>query len=1400
MPDEVKWLLPIVVGQSWPEGDEDAMRRMADAWRTAADGIDGVQSSANGGAQQVKSAMEGKTGEAFTKLWKDIGDGGESALPKLKEACEKLANSCDDAALDVEHTKLTIIASLIALAIQIAAMLAAAPATFGASTAGIAAAQGITRAVVLQIFKQLVFSILKNVAIEVATSVAIEFAVQGTQVAMGNRDGLDGGKFKEAAISGAIGGAVGGVFEGVGKSVGRGAGDAVGDAAGDAAGNAGTAAGRAAGDAAGDAAGEAAESAAKSIGKEAVKEGALGAAEGAVGSVAEQAIMEGKIDWGDVGTGAMSGGATGAGMGGLGAGKEHFGGNVDVPDTDGGSSSTGSSSDSGGSSSSDSGSSSSDSSSSGSDSGGSSSDSGGSSSGSSSSSSDSGSSSSDSGTSASSSDSGSSSSGSSSSDSGGSSESGSRSSSSDSGSGGSSDSGGSSSGASTASTSDSSDGSGGSGSSDRSSGGADSSSGGSSAADSSSSSGGSSAPEARSASSDSPSPTSDSGSSSSEARSGPSADSPSSGGDSGRSAAPSTSDASGSPSGGDGGGPSRSGGGDSTPSAGTSDSGSRESSGSGGTSGAGMAHSGGGGTSPSSPSGGSGGSSFSGTLTGDPDRSPSSPASTTASSNVDAPPAPAASGAPAAAGPAPRADQPAAGGPMGGVAGGAPGATGGGSTSSAGGGRPGGSGGWTGTAGTPGAAARPTGGDAGPRPDTSRQGPASRGPATPDAPSRPNTRPDGGVPQQRTQQGPSTTPPRPEATTPRPDAPTQRPDGTAPRPEGPGQRPNGSTPEEAGRPNGTSPETQRPDDGSNPSRPDHDGPDPHDTDGKQDGPDRHDDSDQHQDADPGTPERQEQIDAAEANRQGTPAGSSFHDDPNMRDLASRVPDDGVHHTVDVHALPDGRVRIGDNTFSAKEFADMLRRDPNFDGSKPVRLLSCDAGTSGLARDLANELGTPVTAPRGLAWTDGNGRVFASDMGPDGRPGWPPNGGWDTHNPDGTTTSASNDGFHPPRDGEDPGDAPDDAKARGKSGEGDWRDRPYEGSGRTPRDKVNDPDYIDRHYYRREKDGRVELVWRSQREDVDSNGNALPGQRDDNGALTRKRTDEYGEPKLDVKLVDGKPVLADDLPAPEPYYPKGSDSAPYPRDVQQRIEQQIEANMERHRREGDDRPLSHENRPSIAADADHARAQYDQAKAEAAESGKIQPDSSKREIERALDDDVVADKKYHATIRTKLGEETGEAVADRFSRDFISRTWREDANTDPVQTNVGSAGGRSGADEFDQIREPVDGEFLVTEAKGPYASYDDRWDMTGSRRVQQGHPAYFDTVLSKLFISDPELATRISLARQLDLEDGRTPPRVQYIGVQATIKGDSIGYQATEFDLDPPKLDPLRNQNDDAGER
>ncbi|MEV0703040.1 GH-E family nuclease [Saccharopolyspora sp. NPDC050389] len=512
-------------------------------------------------------------------------------------------------------------------------------------------------------------------------------------------------------------------------------------------------------------------------------------------------------------------------------------------------------------------------------------------------------------------------------------------------------------------------------------------------------------------------------------------------------------DLSGSPSGG-----SSPHGGGSSPDAGGSPSGGSSPHG-GGSSGGGMP--GGGGT----HSGGSGGggshspSSF--------DR-PSNP-SGTSSSSVDAPAAPQTAPSPNA----PRTDQPNAGAPAGGAMGGGMhggGAGGGGASPSGGGSRPGSGGGWTGTPGSPGAAGRPPSTpDAPPRPrgpegsgtrPPERPTAAPRGSAGPDAPPRPNGGPTGSPrptgPDSRGPGGPGA--PRTDAPGSRPDAPNQRPDAGGPgsKPDttkapdttktpdsskspDPTKSPDGTkSPDTSNQPDSKGPDTDKPKDGADSQRePDTtDKPkDGTDSQSEPDGPDKpKDDADKPHEPDadkpePGTPEYDQKIndgaDTLDNNR--TDAGTSGHTDPNMQDLAHRVPDDGKHFTVDAHMGPDGRIDIGGRSYSPDEFADVLRRS-GWDGQSPIRLVSCNSGD--FAGDLAKKLGVDVTAPRGMAWTDTNGNVFAGSRASDGGPTWPPDGGWDTHHPDGTNSPASDDAFHPSRDGEDIGDRPDDAEARG----------------------------------------------------------------------------------------------------------------------------------------------------------------------------------------------------------------------------------------------------------------------------------------------------------------------------------------------------------------------------------
>ncbi len=248
MPDEVKWLLPIVVGESWPEGDEDRLRQLRDAWHQAAQAIPGVSGTANQGAQEALENWDGAAAQAFGELWKKFVDGDGAYFTSLAQACQALGDSAEATALDVEYTKYMIIASLIMLAISIAAMIATAWCTFGASTAGIVPAQLATRTVVQRLFQQLIEKliqqgfkklateivkrVLKKVAKEVvqnvAMNVAMDVGIQGIQMLSGDRKNWDWSKTTDAAVGGAVDGVVGAASAAIPKNVTRGVGDSLG--------------------------------------------------------------------------------------------------------------------------------------------------------------------------------------------------------------------------------------------------------------------------------------------------------------------------------------------------------------------------------------------------------------------------------------------------------------------------------------------------------------------------------------------------------------------------------------------------------------------------------------------------------------------------------------------------------------------------------------------------------------------------------------------------------------------------------------------------------------------------------------------------------------------------------------------------------------------------------------------------------------------------------------------------------------------------------------------------------------------------------------------------------------------------------------------------------------------
>ncbi|WP_370950484.1 toxin glutamine deamidase domain-containing protein [Amycolatopsis sp. cg5] len=243
MPDEVKWLLPIVVGESWPEGDEDKLRELAKAWHSASDALNPVAQMGSTAVKDILTNWSGDSAQALGEQWKKFVDGDEAYFKSLGDAAKALGDSCDQTALDVEYTKYMIIISLIILAAQIVAMIAAAAPSLGTSTAGIPIAQAATRVTVQMLFRQLMQKlaqqgfkmvakellqtflkqglkkIAKEVAVNVAMNVGMDAGIQGLQMAKGDRKEWDWNKTKDGAISGAVGGVVGAGTGSVAKSL-----------------------------------------------------------------------------------------------------------------------------------------------------------------------------------------------------------------------------------------------------------------------------------------------------------------------------------------------------------------------------------------------------------------------------------------------------------------------------------------------------------------------------------------------------------------------------------------------------------------------------------------------------------------------------------------------------------------------------------------------------------------------------------------------------------------------------------------------------------------------------------------------------------------------------------------------------------------------------------------------------------------------------------------------------------------------------------------------------------------------------------------------------------------------------------------------------------------------------
>lgn len=118
VPPEVDWLLALLVGQDWPTGDEDALRRCAQAWADALVSAGTLAGYGDAAAAGTGAHVDAISADEFQSYWDAYTKGDNSHLGQLAQQCEALAAALIAQANEVEYTKLSIVITLLLTAIH----------------------------------------------------------------------------------------------------------------------------------------------------------------------------------------------------------------------------------------------------------------------------------------------------------------------------------------------------------------------------------------------------------------------------------------------------------------------------------------------------------------------------------------------------------------------------------------------------------------------------------------------------------------------------------------------------------------------------------------------------------------------------------------------------------------------------------------------------------------------------------------------------------------------------------------------------------------------------------------------------------------------------------------------------------------------------------------------------------------------------------------------------------------------------------------------------------------------------------------------------------------------------------------------------------------------------------
>jgi hypothetical protein len=171
--------LPYWLAKYWPNGDPDALRAAARAWRKAQDDVGGITQTLHNAINSVTGNNDTQCLQAMSEFWDSLAKPGDkkAILTVLHDACDSIAKACDSyaKAIDDAHRKLewALAGTSIAVGVTTAIGVLLTPITGGASDVGAGAADAVEIAAIAE---PIIEGFETTVATEVGESIAADMA------------------------------------------------------------------------------------------------------------------------------------------------------------------------------------------------------------------------------------------------------------------------------------------------------------------------------------------------------------------------------------------------------------------------------------------------------------------------------------------------------------------------------------------------------------------------------------------------------------------------------------------------------------------------------------------------------------------------------------------------------------------------------------------------------------------------------------------------------------------------------------------------------------------------------------------------------------------------------------------------------------------------------------------------------------------------------------------------------------------------------------------------------------------------------------------------------------------------------------------------------------------------